>query len=57
MRRNAEELDKMRRAGRVVAEIHQATRGAIRPGVSTAELDKVARQVLDKRGAGSNFLN
>ena len=47
----------MRRAGRVVAEIHEATRAAIRPGVSTADIDRVARQVLDKRGAGSNFLN
>jgi methionyl aminopeptidase len=25
--------------------------------VSTAELDRVAREVLDRRGAGSNFLN
>jgi methionyl aminopeptidase len=57
MRRNADELAKMRKAGRVVAEMHEATRAAIRPGVSTAELDRVARQVLDQRGAGSNFLN
>ena len=57
MRRNADELAKMRQAGRVVAEIHEATRAAIRPGVSTAELDRVAREVLDRRGAGSNFLN
>ena len=47
----------MRRAGRVVAEIHEATRAAIRPGVSTADLDRVAREVLDRREAGSNFLN
>ena len=57
MRRNAEELAKMRKAGRVVAEIHEATRAILRPGVSTADIDRVARQVLDKRGAGSNFLN
>ncbi|HMD47310.1 MAG TPA: type I methionyl aminopeptidase [Acidimicrobiales bacterium] len=56
MRRNAEELAKMRRAGRVVAEMHEATRAAARPGVTTAELDKVAREVLDRRGATSNFL-
>ncbi len=47
----------MRKAGKVVAEIHQATRAVIRPGVSTAELDRVAREVLERRGAGSNFLN
>jgi len=46
----------MRRAGRVVAEMHARTREAIRPGVTTAELDKVAREVLERRGARSNFL-
>jgi methionyl aminopeptidase len=56
MRRDAQELAKMRRAGRVVAEMHEATREAIRPGVTTAELDRVARGVLERRGAGSNFL-
>ncbi len=57
MRRNRDELAKMRRAGRVVAEIHQATRAVIRPGVTTEEIDRVAREVLEKRGAKSNFLN
>ena len=57
MRRNADELAKMRRAGRVVAEMHEKTRAAIRPGVTTGELDRIARSVLDARGAKSNFLN
>src|SRR5271170_8401125 len=56
MRRRKDELDKMRRAGKVVAEMHEATRAAIAPGVSTAELDAVARDVLTRRGATSNFL-
>ena len=56
MRRNENELAKMRRAGRVVAEMHEATRAAARPGVSTLELDAVAREVLERRGATSNFL-
>lgn len=46
----------MRRAGRVVAEMHAATREAARPGVTTAELDRVARGVLERRAARSNFL-
>ncbi len=46
----------MRKAGRVVAEIHEATRAAIRPGVTTAELNEVAAAVLEKRHARSNFL-
>jgi methionyl aminopeptidase len=56
MRRNESELAKMRRAGKVVAEMHTATRAAAKPGVTTAELDKIAREVLDNRGATSNFL-
>ena len=47
MRRNAEELAKMRKAGRVVAEMHEATRAIIRPGISTMDIDRVARQVLE----------
>jgi methionyl aminopeptidase len=57
VRRNDSEIAKMRRAGRVVAEMHEATRAAARPGVTTADLDRAAREVLDKRGARSNFLN
>jgi methionyl aminopeptidase len=55
--RSKEEIVKMRRAGRVVAEMHAATRAAAQPGVTTAQLDRVAREVLDRRGARSNFLN
>ena len=57
MRRSTEELNKMRKAGRVVAEMHEATRAAIRPGVTTRQLNEVAADVLAKRGARSNFLN
>ncbi len=56
VRKPPEALKKMRAAGRVVAEMHSSIREAIRPGVTTAELDKVARAVLDRRGARSNFL-
>ncbi len=47
----------MRRAGRVVAEIHEKTRAAIRPGITTLQIDAIAREVLEVRGARSNFLN
>jgi methionyl aminopeptidase len=56
MRRSTEEIAKMRRAGRVVAEMHEETRSAAKPGVTTAELDVIARAVLERRGASSNFL-
>ena len=57
VRKTSDQLAKMRRAGRVVAEMHEKVREAIRPGVTTLELDRVAREVLDRRGARSNFLN
>jgi methionyl aminopeptidase len=56
MRRSPEELAKMRRAGRVVAEMHECIRAAIRPGVTTAALDRIGRDVIERRGARSNFL-
>ena len=57
MRRTADELNKMRKAGKVVAEMHEATRAAIRPGVTTMQLNEIAAEVIAKRGARSNFLN
>ncbi|TMM13156.1 MAG: type I methionyl aminopeptidase [Actinobacteria bacterium] len=57
MRRSADEIAKMRRAGRIVAEMHERTRAAARPGATTADLDAVAVEVLARRHARSNFLN
>jgi methionyl aminopeptidase len=47
----------MRKAGKVVAEMHEATRAALRPGVTTMELNNIAAAVLERRNARSNFLN
>jgi methionyl aminopeptidase len=57
MRRSTDEIAKMRKAGRVVAEMHAEIRAAIRPGVTTAELNQVGADVIERRGARSNFLN
>lgn len=54
--RSGEDIAKMRRAGRVVAEMHEKIRAAIAPGVSTEALDLIGREVLASRGATSNFL-
>lgn len=51
-----EQMRAMRRAGLIVAEVHEAVRGTIAPGASTADLDGAARQALDGAGAASNFL-
>jgi methionyl aminopeptidase len=57
VRRKADELNKMRQAGKVVAEMHEVTRAMIAPGVTTAQLNEAAAEVIAKRGARSNFLN
>lgn len=54
--RTPDQIAAMRKAGRVVAEMHHDIHEAIRPGVSTGELDRIARAVLARRGATSNFL-
>ncbi len=57
MIRTPDEIAKMRKAGRVVAEIIEKTRAFVRPGVTTLQVDAVAREVIERRGARSNFLN
>lgn len=52
-----DELKIMRRAGLVVAQIHQAIRDAIKPGMTTDALDVIAAAVIKRGGATSNFLN
>lgn len=36
--------------------MHERIRDAVRPGVTTLELDRIGREVIEKRGAKSNFL-
>jgi len=55
-RKTAAQIALMRKAGRVVAEMHEKCTEAARPGVTTLQIDEVARDVLEKRGARSNFL-
>jgi methionyl aminopeptidase len=50
-----QETAKMHQAGRVVAEMLAACRAAVRPGVTTGELDRIAADVLKRHGASSNF--
>ena len=55
-RKNPEQIALMRRAGRVVAEMHEVCIRAAKPGATTLDVDAVAREVLERRGARSNFL-
>jgi methionyl aminopeptidase len=56
VKRSPEDLAKMRRAGKVVAEMHAEIRAAIKPGITTGALDRIGRDVIARRGARSNFL-
>jgi methionyl aminopeptidase len=56
LRKTPEQIAVMRRAGRVVAEMHEACVLAAKPGATTSDLDAAARTVLERRGARSNFL-
>ena len=50
-----QETAKMHEAGRIVAQMLAACRAAVRPGVTTGELDRIAADVLRRHGATSNF--
>ncbi|MDJ0791388.1 MAG: type I methionyl aminopeptidase [Acidimicrobiia bacterium] len=56
-KKSAADFEKMKIAGACVAAMHAAVRAAIAPGVSTRELDEVAREVLAEHGCRSSFLN
>jgi methionyl aminopeptidase len=52
-----EQIAIMREAGRIVARAHEAMREALRPGISTAELDAIAETVIRDHNATPAFLN
>jgi methionyl aminopeptidase len=56
LRKTPTQIALMRRAGAVVAEMHEACTRAAVPGATTADLDGSARAVLERRHARSNFL-
>ena len=55
-RKSADQIALMRRAGKVVAEMHEECIRAAKAGASTLDVDAVAREVIQRRGARSNFL-
>ena len=50
-----EQLKVMRRAGLVVADIHQQIRNAIKPGMTTSALDAIAAACIKHRVAFDLF--
>lgn len=49
------ELDLMREAGRIVAETHRLLSRAIRPNITTKELDQIAEEFIRSQGAIPSF--
>jgi methionyl aminopeptidase len=55
-RKSRSEIDRMRRAGAIVAEVLALVESELRPGVSTAHLDRVAEAHIRASGATPSFL-
>ncbi len=53
--KSKKELEKMRAAGRLVAEVREELRRMIRPGVTTLELDMAAEKMIRDAGALPTF--
>ena len=55
--KNAAAVEKMRAAGRVVADALSLLQGMAKPGVTTAELDRAADEFIRSRSAVPSFLH
>ena len=53
--KSSRELALMRRAGRIVAQVHERFREVVRPGITTADLEKVASRIIEQEGAIPSF--
>jgi len=55
IRKSRDEIAVMARAGAVVARAHEALREALRPGMTTLDLDRIAERVIRAAGATPSF--
>ena len=54
-KKSREEIKLMKIAGDIVAQVHFAMKDAVKPGVSTKELDDIAFNIIKKNGAIPTF--
>ena len=54
--KNSEQLELMKKAGKITAEALLVAREAIKPGISTKEIDTKIRRFIEKCGAVPSFL-
>ncbi len=55
--KTAEEIERMREAGKRLARVHEKLKESIRPGVSTKEIDRVCEELIRSCGCTPNFLH
>lgn len=55
VRKSPTEIELMARAGKVVADLHEVLREALRPGMTTKDLDEIAEREITSRGAVPSF--
>ena len=55
--KSPQEIERMRKAGEIVAIVLQKLKEAVKPGIKTQELDKIAYKEITKRGATPSFKN
>lgn len=55
--KTAEEIERMREAGKRLARVHEKLKDSIRPGVSTKEIDRVCEELIRSCGCTPNFLH
>ena len=54
--KSSKDLDRMRAAGELIAEVREAVRAMIAPDVTTLEINRAARQMMEDAGAKPAFL-
>ncbi len=54
-RKSRAEIERMRKAGRIVAEVLDLVEAGLKPGASTAELDDLAEEHIRRSGATPSF--
>lgn len=55
--KNPEEMELMKEAGRILAITHEELKKAIKPGITTYDIDKLGEEVIRSYGCTPSFLN
>lgn len=53
--KSSKEIELMQESGRIVALVHESIKQAIKPGITTADLDVIAERIIVENGAKPSF--